>query len=103
MSGDRERIRAAVAGALAGRAREAGVELTDATDLLGSGLVDSLAFVDLLLGVEEEIGVPLALELLDFAAVGDLGSLVDQLARLQASSSEEGAPSPSGSEAPALS
>jgi acyl carrier protein len=95
----RDRIHAAVCGALSGRAGEAGVELSDATDLLGSGLVDSLAFVDLLLGVEEEIGVPLPLELLDFSDVSSLGSLVDQLWRLQGSAAE---PVPSGSEAPAV-
>jgi acyl carrier protein len=94
VSGDRERIREAVVGALAGRAREAAVEVRDDTDILGSGLLDSLAFVDLLLGVEAEIGAPLPLERLDFAEVSDVGSLVDQLSRLQGA--------PSGSEAPAL-
>ncbi len=86
MSAARDQIREVVVAGLAERARRAGRDpagLTDQTDVLGSGLVDSLAFVDLLMAVEERLGVPLALERLDFEAVDTLGALVDQLAGLQ--------------------
>jgi acyl carrier protein len=54
-------------------------DLSDDTDILGSGLVDSLGFVDLLMSVESELGQPLALERLDFDQIDCLGALVDQL------------------------
>ena len=82
----RDEIRAVVVAGLADRARRAGrdpAEITDDTDVLGSGLIDSLAFVDLLMAVEERLGVALALERLDFEAVDSLGALVDQLTGLQ--------------------
>jgi acyl carrier protein len=86
VSAARDDIRAVVVAGLADRARRAGrdpAEITDDTDVLGSGLIDSLAFVDLLMAVEEQLGVPLALEQLDFEAVDSLGALVDQLAGIQ--------------------
>lgn len=82
----RETIREVVVAGLADRARQAGRdpgEITDDTDVLASGLIDSLAFVDLLMAVEERLGVPLALERLDFEAMDSLRALVEQLAAVQ--------------------
>jgi acyl carrier protein len=83
---DRERVRACVVEAVAEGARRSGtpdVVLDDGTDVLGSGIVDSLAFVDLLMVVEERLGTPLALDRLDFEAIDSLGALVDQIHGLQ--------------------
>lgn len=48
------------------------------TDLFASGLVDSLAFVELLVGIEEELGTRIALDELDLE---DLRSIA-KIARL---------------------
>src|SRR5262245_22263618 len=93
MSGDngqvvleREEIRRAVVEALAPRAREVGLapEAIDGQfDILGSGVVDSLGFVELLLRVEESLGRPVELERLSFGELTSLESLVEQLHGLQ--------------------
>jgi acyl carrier protein len=83
---DRQRVLECVTDGLAAAAQRAGLdagELDEGFDVLGSGLVDSLMFVDLLIAVEERLGSPLALEQLDFEAIDNLGSLVDQLHALQ--------------------
>ncbi len=51
------------------------------TDLFDSGLVDSLAFVELLVGIEEELGQRIALAEIE---LDDLRS-TDRIARLLAS------------------
>lgn len=57
-------------------------DLDDSTDILGSGVIDSLAFVDILIGVESQLGAQLALDRLDFEQIGSLGALVDALHEL---------------------
>jgi acyl carrier protein len=82
-----EAIRRVIVEALAPRAQQVGLapEAIDGDlDILGSGLVDSLAFVELLLGVEASLGHPIELERLDFVALTSLDNLVDQIHSLQA-------------------
>lgn len=83
---DRDEIRAAVLDALSRRPAVDGLgadELDGDFDVLGSGIVDSLEFIDLLMGVEQAIGGPLALEELDFEALDTLDAIVEQLHGLQ--------------------
>lgn len=54
-------------------------ELTDDVDILRSGLIDSLAFIDLLLKVEAELDTSLALDQIDFERVSSLQDLVQIL------------------------
>jgi acyl carrier protein len=56
------------------------------TDLFASGLVDSLAFVELLVGIEEELGTRIALDELDLE---DLRS-ISKIARLVTSRNGDG-------------
>lgn len=89
MKGGRERIHEVVMSALVERTRQnglAGDGLSDDTDILGSGLIDSLAFVDLLMLVEAELGAPLALEQLDLERIDSLRALVDALHELAVAS-----------------
>lgn len=55
-------------------------ELKDAFDLVKSGLLDSMAFVDLVAGAEEEFGIELdfeeAAELPDFTTMGGLTEMI---------------------------
>jgi acyl carrier protein len=91
---DRDQIRAAVVDALSRRPSADGIrpgELNGDFDLLGSGVVDSLEFIDLLMGVEEAIGRPLALEELDFEALDTLDAIVGQLHGLQGAAQVEAA------------
>ena len=79
-----EHIRGVVLSALEDPLRPLGIsvdEVDGSTDLLASGLLDSLAMVDLLVAVEEVL--PISLEDIDFDQVGTLNSLVHELARLQ--------------------
>jgi len=83
----REDIRRAVVEALSPRAREAGIAPEDIGgdfDILGSGVVDSLGFVELLLAVEDALGRPVELERLSFGELTSLDGLVEQLHELQA-------------------
>lgn len=83
---DRDEIRAAVMDALSRRPSAGGLRPDDLGgdfDLLGSGVVDSLEFIDLLMGVEAALGRPLALEELDFEALDTLDAIVAQLHGLQ--------------------
>jgi acyl carrier protein len=83
---DRDEIRAAVVDALSRRPSADGLlpgELDGDFDVLGSGIVDSLEFIDLLMGIEEAVGRPLALEGLDFEALDTLDAIVGQLHELQ--------------------
>jgi acyl carrier protein len=83
---DRDEIRAAVVDALSRRPPADGLhpgELDGDFDVLGSGIVDSLEFIDLLMGIEEAVGRPLALEGLDFEALDTLDAIVGQLHELQ--------------------
>lgn len=57
-------------------------ELDDDLDILGTGLIDSLAFVDLLINVETQLEAPLALDRLDFEQIDSLGALIDALDEL---------------------
>jgi acyl carrier protein len=65
-----------------------GLEVPDQDmDLLTGGLVDSLAFVELLLAVEQEFGVEIdinELELDDFRSIARIASLVARLPPLRA-------------------
>lgn len=82
----RERVHRAVIGALEARASRLGLALGTVDgdlDVLGSGIVDSLGFVDLLLEVEVALGRPIDLERLDFDRLDRLDALVDQLHALQ--------------------
>lgn len=56
------------------------------TDLFASGLVDSLAFVELLVGIEEELGQRIALDRME---LDDLRT-VDRIARLLVSRNGDG-------------
>jgi D-alanine--poly(phosphoribitol) ligase subunit 2 len=50
------------------------------TDLLDSGLLDSMSFVELLLNLEQEFGVQVAIETLDlenFRSISRIAQLVD--------------------------
>lgn len=55
-------------------------ELKDGFDLVKSGLLDSMAFVDLVAEVEEEFGIELdfeeATELPDFTTMGGLAKMI---------------------------
>lgn len=85
MSGHGERIRDLLVDLLQDQARRAGLDVTDIdddTDVLGSGVIDSLAFVDLLITVESRLGASLALDQLDFEQIDSLGTLVDALCQL---------------------
>ncbi len=57
-------------------------ELTDDIDVLHSGIIDSLAFIDLLLRVEAELGSSLALDQIDFERISNLKELVEMLDQL---------------------
>lgn len=79
-------MRSAVLAALQSHLRSVGVSPADVDGsfrLLGSGLLDSLAMVDLLVTVEEALGQPLHLEEIDFEHVETLDSLVRELERLR--------------------
>ncbi len=83
---DRDEIRAAVVAALSRRPSADGLlpgEPDGDFDVLGSGMVNSLEFIDLLMGVEEAVGRPLALQELDFEALDTLDAIVEQLHGLQ--------------------
>lgn len=56
------------------------------TDLFASGLVDSLAFVELLVGIEEELGQRIALDRME---LDDLRT-VEKIARLLVSRNGDG-------------
>ncbi len=60
------------------------------TDLFASGLVDSLAFVELLVGIEEELGQRIALDRME---LDDLRT-VERIARLLVSSNGHGRKGP---------
>lgn len=78
-----------VLGVLVPRARAIGLEpevLDGDFDILGSGVVDSLAFVELLLGVEADLGRPVELERLSFEELTSLDRLIEQLHALQVES-----------------
>ena len=66
-------------------------EIDDNFDLFGSGLLDSLGFVNLLTEVERMLGQPLDLDELDFDNLGTLGALVSQLYGLQSNGRTNGA------------
>jgi acyl carrier protein len=88
----REDIRRAVVEALSPRAREIGMAPEDIGgdfDILGSGIVDSLGFVELLLAVEEALGQPVELERLSFGELTSLNGLVEQIHGLQVGSSDD--------------
>jgi acyl carrier protein len=90
---DREAIRSAVVGALAPRAEAAGLRIEDvggSFDILGSGVVDSMGFVELLLGVEAALGRPIELERLSFAELTSLDGLVEELHALQGGTPNSG-------------
>jgi acyl carrier protein len=81
----RQQIRNIVVRVLTEHAGHAGfdpAELSDDTDVLGSGIIDSLAFVELLMRVEVELETTLALDQLDFEQITDLGALVEALDQL---------------------
>lgn len=89
MNDTREQIMGIVVDVLTEHAHHTGFDigqLSDATDVLGSGIIDSLAFVDLLVLVETELGATLALDRLDFEAITSLGALVDALDELTVAS-----------------
>ena len=91
---ERDAIREAVLDAVRPRAEAAGLSaaaLDGSFDILGSGVVDSLAFVELLLGVETALGRPIELERLSFEELASLDGLVDQLHALQAGAPSGGA------------
>jgi acyl carrier protein len=53
----------------------------DDTDLIAAGLIDSLALVELLLALEQQIGIEIPLEMLDierFRTIERLAALVDE-------------------------
>lgn len=51
------------------------------TDLFASGLVDSLAFVELLVGIEEELGTRIALDELDLEDVRSITRIARLVSR----------------------
>jgi hypothetical protein len=59
-------------------------------DVLGTGLVDSLGLVELLVSVEEALGSPLALEEIDFTRMDSLDAIVDEIHRIGAPAEVEG-------------
>jgi acyl carrier protein len=82
----REDIRRALVEALSPRVREVGIapeQIEGDFDILGSGVVDSLGFVELLLAVEDALGRPVELERLSFGELTSLDGLVEQLHGLQ--------------------
>lgn len=82
----REQVLETTLTALEESAAKAGTRLLEVTedfDVLGSGIVDSLAFIGLLTTVEERLGVSIALDRLDFDRLERLGDLVEQLHALQ--------------------
>jgi acyl carrier protein len=77
-----EEVRLAVLDALGRHLRLVGVEM-DAVDsnfdLIGSGILDSVSFVELLRHVEQALGQPIELAALDFSQLVTLDGLVNQL------------------------
>lgn len=59
------------------------------TDLLESGLIDSLLFVTLLTEVEREFAVSIPLLDLDFARVENLAAIAELVRELRASASDD--------------
>jgi acyl carrier protein len=57
---------------------------SDDTDLLKTGLIDSLALIQLLLHLEERFGVKLALDELEIEDLRSVGSIARLLARQDA-------------------
>lgn len=84
MTERRDRLRSILVGFLEEQIGRTGVDvvLDDDIDILGSGLIDSLAFVDLLINVETQLETPLALDRLDFEQIDSLGSLIEVLDEL---------------------
>lgn len=77
-----EEVRVAVLEALEGRLQAAGLDIDEIDgnfDLFGSGFLDSLGFVDLLMNVEQKLGQSLELDELDFGNLETLDALVEQL------------------------
>ena len=73
--------------------RLVGVEIDEVDsnfDLIGSGLLDSVSFVDLLMQVEQALGQPIDLAALDFTQLSTLDGLVEQLYRQQTFGSDAG-------------
>jgi acyl carrier protein len=82
----REAIRRAIVDALSRPAETMGIRTEDidgSFDILGTGIVDSFGFVELLLGVEAALGRSIELEQLSFGELTSLDELVDQLHALQ--------------------
>lgn len=60
----------------------------DDTDLIAAGLIDSLALVELLLALEQRIGIEIPMEMLDierFRTIERLAALVDECRDLDSS------------------
>lgn len=62
--------------------KEAGAprELSMTTDAFGSGLLDSMAFVELMTAVETKAGIEIDFLLVDPEKLETIGDLIDQLA-----------------------
>lgn len=77
-------IREAVLAALGPRLRERGLDVAVAGsfDLFGSGTLDSVGFVELLLAVESAIGRRLDLDEMDLDRLDDLDALIAELERV---------------------
>ena len=77
-----EEIRLAVLEVLGRHLRLLGVKMDEVDsnfDLIGSGLLDSVSFLELLVHVEQALGHPIELAELDFTTLTTLDGLVAQL------------------------
>jgi acyl carrier protein len=87
-----EQIRRAVLDALGRHLRLLGVKMDEVNsnfDLIGSGLLDSVSFVELLMHIEQALGNPIELAELDFTTLTTVDGLVAQLYRQQTFGSDD--------------
>jgi acyl carrier protein len=88
-----EEVRLAVLDALGRHLRLVGVEMDEMDsnfDLIGSGLLDSVSFVALLVHVEQALGQPIEFAELDLSSLTTLDGLVAQLYSQQTFGSDDG-------------
>lgn len=88
-----EEVRLAVLEVLSHHLRLLGVEMHevgDHFDLISSGLLDSVSFVELLMQVEQALGQQIELAELDFSQLSTVAGLADQLYRQWAFGSDVG-------------
>lgn len=77
-----DRIKAITMDYIAERANAIGVDkstIRDETDVFGSGILDSMALIELVTKIESETGCELDFAIVDPDALGSLASLINEL------------------------